>query len=71
VSGWYTFTHTFYDIGGGQLACDLSVSGPGGGSTWTLTDPTDIIGATVGGNRYGWFVTNAFGGLQIDDSSRS
>ena len=29
-------------------------------ATWTLSDPSDIIGETVGGNRYGWLVTNSF-----------
>lgn len=70
LSGWYTFKHTFRDAGG-VLAVDLSVSGPGGSRTWTLSDPSDIIGVTVGGNRYGQFVTNAFNGLQIDNSWRS
>jgi hypothetical protein len=69
VSGWYTFSHHFYD-GGGQLCCDLSVSGPGGSLSWTRCgDPSDDIAVTVGGHRYGWFATNQFPFLAIDDSS--
>jgi len=40
-------------------------------ATWTRSDPTDIIGVTVGGNRYGWFVQNEFDGLAIDKSFRT
>ena len=40
-------------------------------ATWTRSDPTDIIGVTVGGNRYGWFVQNEFDGLAIDNSFRT
>ncbi|KKT33119.1 MAG: hypothetical protein UW20_C0005G0051 [Candidatus Woesebacteria bacterium GW2011_GWB1_44_11] len=36
--------------------------------SWTLSDPSDIIGATVGGNRYGWFAYNQFSFLAIDNS---
>jgi len=39
--------------------------------TWTLSDPTDIIGTTVGGNRYGWLVNNGFADLPIDNVTRS
>ena len=39
--------------------------------TWVRSDPTDIIGVTVGGNRYGWFVQNEFDGLAIDNSERT
>jgi len=35
------------------------------------SDPSDIIGTTVGGNRYGWFVQNEFDGLAIDNSFRT
>ena len=36
---------------------------------WTLSDPSDIIGVTVGGNRYGWFPTNEFPTLAFDTSA--
>ena len=32
---------------------------------------TDIIGTTVGGNRYGWFVQNEIDDLAIDNSERT
>jgi hypothetical protein len=38
---------------------------------WVRSDPSDIIGTTVGGNRYGWFVQNEFDGLAIDNSFRT
>ena len=73
ASGWYTFQHRFYDGGGGVLAVDLSILDGNGVvlNTWTLSDPTDIIGSTVGGNRYGWFTTSQFSTLAIDNSQRS
>jgi hypothetical protein len=38
--------------------------------TWTLSDPSDIIGTTVGGNQYGWFVINEFTpALAFDNSA--
>ncbi|MGD9495742.1 MAG: PEP-CTERM sorting domain-containing protein [Armatimonadota bacterium] len=72
-SGWYTFRHSFYDSGSGVLAVDMSIWDAGGNNikTWTLSDPTDIIGSTVGGNRYGWFASNEFPYLAIDNSYRS
>ena len=36
--------------------------------TWTRTDPSDIIGTTVGGNQYGWFVFNELPYLAFDNS---
>jgi hypothetical protein len=69
-AGWYTFQHVFYDNGSGVLAVDLSILDADGTvvGTWTLSDPTDVIGSTVGGNRYGWFATNEFDFLAIDNS---
>ena len=37
--------------------------------TWTLSDPSDVIGTTVGGNRYGWFVIDEFPFLAFDTSA--
>lgn len=70
-SGWYTFTHDFHDGGGGVLACDLTIHDAGGGlvASWTLSDPSDVIDVTVGGNRYGWFDFDEFPYLAIDDSA--
>ncbi len=72
-SGWYAFQHRFYDNGSGILAVDLSILDSNGNvlKTWTLSDPSDVIGVTVGGNRYGWFVTNEFPFLAIDNSELS
>jgi hypothetical protein len=38
---------------------------------WTLSDPADVIGTTVGGNRYGLFASNEFPFLAIDNSKRN
>jgi hypothetical protein len=71
TSGWYTFQHTFRNDSG-ILAVDMTVR-PLGGSvlhTWTLSDPTDVIGSTVGGNRYGWLVYTDFPTLALDNITR-
>jgi hypothetical protein len=74
LSGWYTFKHTFSGTPGGPLTVTMTVA-PSGTTvplgTWVRSDPTDIIGTTVGGNRYGWFVQNEFDGLAIDNSFRT
>jgi hypothetical protein len=72
-TGWYTFQHHFYDSGGGVLAADLSILDSSANvlHTWTLSDPTDIIGSTVGGNHYGWFDSVEFPFLAFDNSSLS
>jgi len=71
-SGWHTFQHTFYDSGG-VLAVDMTILDATGSpvKTWTLSDPTDIIGSTVGGNRYGWFTDQDFSVLAFDNSLQS
>jgi hypothetical protein len=71
VEGWYTFEHKFYGVPGGQLFIDLTIKNAAGVPlmTWTLTDPSDIIGVTVGGNRYGWFVINEFSPALAFDTS--
>lgn len=71
TTGWYTFQHKFYNAGGGVLAVDLSIIDASNTTikSWTLSDPTDIIGSTVGGNRYGWFASNEFSFLAIDNST--
>lgn len=72
-TGWYTFKHRFYDSGGGVLAVDLSIIDSSGNTIkkWTLSDSSDVIGETVGGNRYGWVVINEFDFLAIDNSERT
>jgi hypothetical protein len=71
-SGWYTFRHAFKNDGG-TLSVDMSVTKKGASipvGVWNLSDPTDEIGVTVGGNRYGWLVTNSFDALALDNVSR-
>ena len=57
--------------GGGVLAVDLTIKNAAGVPLhmWTLSDPSDIIGTTVGGNRYGWFATDEFPFLAFDTSA--
>jgi hypothetical protein len=70
MEGWYTFEHRFRDNGMGVLAVDLTIKNALGVPlfTWTLSDPSDVIGTTVGGNRYGWFATDEFPHLAFDTS---
>ncbi|PYS86655.1 MAG: hypothetical protein DMF62_15220, partial [Acidobacteria bacterium] len=70
TEGWYTFEHRFRDNGFGVLAVDLTIRNDAGIPLmmWTLSDPSDIIGSTVGGNRYGWFPTDEFPYLAFDTS---
>jgi hypothetical protein len=73
-SGWYTFKHTFSGVSGGPLIVTLQQIDKATGvplGSWVRSDPSDIIGVTVGGNRYGWFVQNEFDGLAIDNSFRT
>ena len=51
----------------------ISVLDPNGDEirTWTLSDPSDIIGDTVGGNRYGWFPNIEQDFVAFDDTSRT
>ena len=75
VEGWYTFEHRFYAVPptpGGQLFVDLTIKHALTNTPlhmWTLTTMTDIIGTTVGGNRYGWFATDEFPFLAFDTSA--
>src|SRR5689334_15329652 len=60
-SGWYKFRHTFTGVQGGPLKVVLTLIQKSTGAvigTWDRSDPSDIIGVNVGGNRYGWFVQN-------------
>jgi hypothetical protein len=70
TSGWYTFEHNFRN-NAGVLAVDLTIYDAANTvvATWTLSDPTDLIGTTVGGIRYGWVLENEFSLLAIDNSS--
>jgi hypothetical protein len=73
-SGWYTFTHTFTGQQNGPLTVTLTITQKSSGlvlKMWVLSDTSDIIGVTVGGNRYGWFVQNEIDQLAIDNSLRT
>ncbi len=71
AEGWYTFEHRFNGVPGGQLSVTLTIKDAAGVPLhmWTLTDASDIIGTTVGGNRYGWFATDEFPYLAFDNSA--
>lgn len=71
-TGWYTFRHTFQDNGSGVLEVVMDVLDDTDTvlHTWTLSDASDVIGTTVGGNRYGWFVTSDFATLAVDNSEK-
>ena len=74
TTGWYLFQHKFVNNGLGVLSVEMSITDTSNNVvfTQTVSNPTDTIGSTVGGNRYGWFPNNEFVGiLAIDDSSRS
>lgn len=68
TTGWYTFTHTFYD-NAGVLAVDMTIRDASNAlvNNWTLSNPTDLIGG-IGGNRYGWFAYNQLGTLAFDNA---
>ncbi|MGH2617830.1 MAG: hypothetical protein ACRDJC_21585 [Thermomicrobiales bacterium] len=71
-TGWYTFRHEFRDVAG-VLSVDMTLIDPDGDDifTWTLSDPSDLIGDTVGGNRYGWFPNIEQDFVAIDDTLRT
>ena len=71
ASGWYTFEHRFFNAGLGVLAAELRITDLDGAPlhTWLLSDGSDIIGTTVGGHRYGWFVIQESPFLAIDNAS--
>lgn len=69
-SGWYTFRHTLYAGAHNLLYVDLDVLNAAGNvvGSWTLGgEAGDSIPGVVGGNRYGWLVTNTYAGLPIDN----
>lgn len=71
--GWYTFEHAFTGVEGGPLVVVMRLIDSNGITlgTWVRSDASDIIGTTVGGNRYGWFVQNEIDELAIDNSQRT
>jgi len=72
TSDWYTFEHTFKDVGG-VLVVEMRVIRKSTASLmgmWTRSVATDLISG-IGGNRYGWVVNNEFLDLAIDNSERT
>jgi hypothetical protein len=73
-SGWYTFEQSFNGTQGGALSVTMTITQKSTGTvmgTWVRSDPSDVVGVTVGGNRYGWFVQNEIPDLAIDNSLRT
>jgi hypothetical protein len=73
-TGWYTLEHQFRDVGG-VLEATLNIYKKGESSpvgSWELSHASDVIGDTVGGNRYGWFIDtgilNRFNKIAIDSA---
>jgi parallel beta-helix repeat protein len=72
TTGWYTMRHIFSKNLSNVLVVKMDLVDPSGNvvGTWTRSDASDIIGVTVGGNRYGWMVTSGFPFLAMDDTER-
>jgi len=68
-TGWYTFKHSFSDVGGFlKVVMEIvPVSSTQPAATWTITgiDPS----GTFGCNRYSWFSNQEIFGLPIDNAS--
>ncbi len=68
TTGWYTFRHTFKDVGG-ALVVDMDILPQGTTAPvahWQITSGDQI--ANVGCNRYGWFADQEIQELAIDNS---
>ncbi len=73
TTGWYTFTHIFRDNGSGVLEVEMAVADANGTelANWALSNPSDVIGDTVGGNGDGGFTANDFVmGLAFDNTAK-
>jgi hypothetical protein len=70
TTGWYKLEGQFANDGG-TLKVTLRVYNSANAllHTWVRSDPTDIIGTTIGGNRAGWFPSQEFPFLAFDDTS--
>jgi hypothetical protein len=70
TTGWYKLEGQFAN-NGGTLQVTLRVYNSANAllHTWVRSDPTDIIGTTIGGNRAGWFPSQEFPFLAFDDTS--
>lgn len=70
TAGWYTLRQSFMNNGAGVLKVVMDLLNSDGLllRSWVVSNPTDIIGATVGGSGYGWFVTNSVEDLPVDNA---
>ncbi|MGJ3230757.1 MAG: calcium-binding protein [Oceanicaulis sp.] len=69
-SGWYTFSHVFFEASDGSLAVAMTVYDANGDTVFheVRNDPSDDVESLVGGNRYGWFTNiDVAGGIAVDD----
>lgn len=71
-SGWYTFEYVMGNVNG-VLVATLNLYTPSEYllGTWTLSQPDDLIGSTVGGNRYLWMANQEIPSLAVDNIERS
>jgi hypothetical protein len=74
-SGWYTFKHSFYENGNGNLEVLMQIIDVDTSTvvaSWIIesadADGPDAI-ETVGCNRYGWFTDQEISGLPMDNAS--
>ncbi len=73
TSGWYSMVHTFLRGAGNVLVVKMELINSSGVEvgTWYRSDASDVIGTTVGGNRYGWLVNSGFPFLAVDNTQRA
>ncbi|MFN3188579.1 MAG: Ig-like domain-containing protein [Candidatus Paceibacteria bacterium] len=72
-SGWYTLQHEFNNnVGVLEVVMRLiRISDGSVVGTWVRSDAFDIIGSTVGGNRYGWLLNITFDEIQVDNARKN
>ncbi len=71
ASGWYTLQHRFYEdtgVNAGKLSVDLNILDSTGATVAARTIHSNHAIATVGGDRYGWFVNQEVHDLAIDNA---
>lgn len=71
-TGWYSMVSEFSNNGSGVLEVTMKLVDRDTGDivgSWVLSTPTDAIPSVVGGHRYGWFVSQPFTNLHVDNAS--
>lgn len=68
-TGWYTLRHTFANDGSNVLTVDMELLNSASEikGSWVYTNPGLVIGTNVAGNGWGWFATNDFADLPVDN----